>query len=95
MASPVPTPEFPMHRTCPFSAPAEYRELRDTQPVAQVSLWDGRSAWLLTRYDDIRSILRSSSISSQTRRPNFPFLSASDQAAKMQDESLQRMDGPE
>ncbi|SED31332.1 Cytochrome P450 [Rhodococcus koreensis] len=95
MASPVPTPEFPMRRTCPFSAPAEYRELRDTQPVAQVNLWDGRSAWLLTRYDDIRSILRSSSISSQTRRPNFPFLSASDQAAKMQDESLQRMDGPE
>ncbi|TQC46108.1 cytochrome P450 [Rhodococcus sp. WS4] len=95
MASPVPAPEFPMQRSCPFSAPAEYGELRSTQPVAPVRLWDGRSAWLLTRYEDIRTVLRSSSLSAQTKRPNFPFLSESDQAAKMQDESLQRMDGPD
>ncbi len=95
MASPVPAPEFPMQRSCPFSAPAEYGELRSTQPVAPVRLWDGRSAWLLTRYEDIRTVLRSSSLSAQTKRPNFPFLSESDQAAKTQDESLQRMDGPD
>lgn len=95
MASPVTAHEFPMQRKCPFSAPAEFQELRNTEPIAPVRLWDGRSAWLLTRYEDIRSILRSSAISSQPRRPNFPFLSEADQAAKMQDESLQRMDGPE
>lgn len=98
MASHVPAselPKFPMQRRCPFQVPAEYEELRDTNPVAQVQLWDNRSASLLTRYEDIRAVLRSPAISADPKRPNFPFLSEAEQAGKTQDGSFQRMDGAE
>jgi cytochrome P450 len=98
MASSVPAselPKYPMQRRCPFQVPAEYEELRKTDPVAQVELWDNRSASLLTRYEDIRSVLRSPALSANPNRPNFPFLSESEQIVKTQDGSFQRMDGAE
>ncbi len=95
MAPSGPAPEFPMQRRCPFEVPAEYADLRKTQPITRVNLWDGGSAWLLTRYEDIRTVLRSSALSAQPTRPNYPFLSEADRAAKVHDGSFQRMDGVE
>lgn len=34
-----------------------YARLREEEPVAQVTLPDGRAAWLLTRYDDVMEVL--------------------------------------
>jgi len=35
-----------------------YRRLRDSAPVSRVRLPDGRWAWLITRYDDVASVLK-------------------------------------
>lgn len=67
-------PYFPMRRTCPFSPPPEYAELRRTAPVAKVSLPNGQDAWVVTRYDDVRELLNDPRISSDRTRPGYPFL---------------------
>lgn len=43
----------PALRANPFPA---YARLRETEPVARVTLPDGRQAWLVTRYDDVAAI---------------------------------------
>jgi cytochrome P450 len=50
-------PAYPMARTCPFDPPAELAQLRAQKPVSRVRLWDGTSPWLVTRYEDVRSLL--------------------------------------
>ena len=35
-----------------------YAQLRSTAPVRRVTLPDGRSVWLVTRYDDVASVLK-------------------------------------
>jgi cytochrome P450 len=35
-----------------------YKRLRDTAPVCPVSLPDGRTAWLVTRYEDVLGVLK-------------------------------------
>jgi cytochrome P450 len=44
-------------RTCPFDPPDILSELRAAEQLAKVSLWDGRQAWLVTRYSDARFVL--------------------------------------
>ncbi len=70
----------PMPRTCPFSPPAEYTELREHAPVSRVTLPSGETAWALTRHEDIRAMLTDPRFSSDRRHPRFPLLVASRQA---------------
>jgi len=86
---------YPMarDRSCPFLPPAEYKELRNKCPVTKVSLYDGREAWLFTRYDDVRSVLAHPAASSETLADDFPFLGAGDRVAK-REQSFQRWDDP-
>lgn len=44
----------PAHKANPFRL---YAELRDAAPVQRIKLPFGQSAWLVTRYDDVESIL--------------------------------------
>jgi hypothetical protein len=46
---------YPPPRTHPLHPPSEYGWLRECEPVARVRLADGRDAWLITRYDDVRA----------------------------------------
>jgi cytochrome P450 len=60
----LPLPPSPsMYRPAPALA-----EIRDRQPVARVSLPDGRQAWLATGHAEVRQVLVERS-SSSTRRP--------------------------
>ncbi|MGW1793045.1 cytochrome P450 [Streptomyces tubercidicus] len=52
-----PTKTQPTVRSCPFDPPAEYRTLREQEPVAPMTFPDGAAGWLVTRYDDVRTVL--------------------------------------
>jgi cytochrome P450 len=67
-------PSFPMRRTCPFGPPPEYELLRSTRPVTKVRLAGGGTAWIVSRYADVRAILTDPRISSDRTKPGFPFL---------------------
>lgn len=55
---PLPDPlTFPVHRSCPFDPPEEYRRLRAERPVSRLRLPGGRVGWLVTRYDDVRAVV--------------------------------------
>jgi cytochrome P450 len=69
-----PLAALPMPRTCPFSPPAGYAQLRESAPVSRVSLPSGATAWALTRHQDIRAMLTDPRFSSDRSHPGFPTL---------------------
>jgi cytochrome P450 len=66
---------FPLERTgCPMDPAPGYAELRETEPVSKVRLkFNGREAWLLTRYDDMRKMLKDPRFSSNMAHPAYPL----------------------
>jgi cytochrome P450 len=87
---------FPMPRRCPFGPPEEYERMRTEEPVARVRLRDGGTAWLVTRYDDVRQVLTSPAFSSDIRRPGMPAVSPEIVAvARRQQPPFVRLDPPE
>ncbi|MFD7657833.1 cytochrome P450 [Actinosynnema sp. NPDC059797] len=67
--------DYPLPRRPGFDPPAEFAALRDTAPVCPVSLRHGQEALLITRYDDVRAVLRDHGrFSSDPARPGFPQL---------------------
>ncbi|WP_086820058.1 cytochrome P450 [Allokutzneria sp. NRRL B-24872] len=68
-------PKFPMPRCPGFDPPAEYERLRAELPVAPVRLRHGQTAWLITRYADVRRVLSDPArFSSDPAKPGFPQL---------------------
>jgi cytochrome P450 len=63
---------LPIRRTSPFDPPVCYADLRATAPVKRVTLQNGRSAWLVARYADVRVALKDPKLSSDPRRMGFP-----------------------
>jgi cytochrome P450 len=89
------TPTYPMRRGCPFDPPAELAQLRAEKPISRVGLWDGSSPWLVTRYDDVRSLLADPRVSVDIDRPGYPATSASILARRKSSRSFIAMDDPE
>jgi cytochrome P450 len=57
----------------PLDPPPEYARLRQEAPISRVSMWGGRAtAWLVTRWEDARTVLSSPGFSAQSSRPGFP-----------------------
>ncbi|MFC0625575.1 cytochrome P450 [Kribbella deserti] len=52
-----PMREYPFESDRPLAPPAEWAELRETCPVADVRLVSGDTAVVLTRYDDVKTVL--------------------------------------
>ena len=50
--SPAEPVAFPQDRTCPYHPPAGYRPLREDRPLSRVSLFDGRTVWVVTGHGD-------------------------------------------
>jgi cytochrome P450 len=58
---------FPAPWSCPFSAPAEYMQLRETAGLHKVTIWDGSQHWLANRHADIRAVLGNPALSADVR----------------------------
>ncbi|MEV0701941.1 cytochrome P450 [Saccharopolyspora sp. NPDC050389] len=73
-------PAFPMARPpgCPLDPPAEYGRMRAEAPVAPAILPDGSRTWLISRYADVRAVLRDPRVSADLRKPGFPIISAAE-----------------
>ncbi|MFC8827363.1 cytochrome P450 [Streptomyces sp. NPDC057137] len=57
----------------PLDPPSQYAGLRQEAPISRVSVWAGRpTPWLVTRWEDARTVLASSGVSSLSTRPGFP-----------------------
>ncbi|MFP3991438.1 cytochrome P450 [Streptomyces sp. E11-3] len=82
---------WPMPRTCPYSPPDAYAQLRKGAPV-KVRIRTG-DAWLVTRYEDVRKVLTDPSFSSDDTLPGFPVRIQLPPAPRVM--SFTRMDGPE
>jgi cytochrome P450 len=63
---------LPMRRSSPFDPPAEYRLLREEEPVSRLAFPDGKVGWLLTRHQDVRALLADDRFSSDRRRVSSP-----------------------
>jgi cytochrome P450 len=62
------TPQaFPIERAaeCPFDPPPGYAALRDDDSVAKAACPSGIDAWVVTRYEDVRTLLRDPRLSSR------------------------------
>lgn len=71
-------PAFPMERDarCPFDPPPELKLLQEEAPVTKVQIWNGSTAWLITRYADVRMVLRDPRFSANPATPGYPPMSA-------------------
>ncbi|MFB7908749.1 cytochrome P450 [Kitasatospora sp. NPDC056076] len=57
MSEERPTIAYPVVRTDPARPPEEYARLRREQPVCPITLATGDPAYLVTRYEDVRTVL--------------------------------------
>lgn len=69
--------DYPFHRSSAVEVPAVYAELRDKCPVAHVRLPSGDEGYVVTRYDDVRTVLADARFSrAATISPDAPQLTA-------------------
>ncbi|MER6796267.1 cytochrome P450, partial [Amycolatopsis mediterranei] len=89
--------EFPMARTCPFAPPPAYEEIREEEPVSRVRLPDRRWAWVVSRHEDVRTMLKDRRFSADRQHPDFPQLVKGGAASRRPDDerTLIEMDAPE
>ena len=90
-------PVWPFRRApdAPLNPPPRLAELRSECPVSQVELWDGSRAWLATRYDDVKTLLRNPGLSSDTSLDGFPQSNETLKAARGAQKTFNRLDPPQ
>ncbi|WP_328924163.1 cytochrome P450 [Streptomyces sp. NBC_00190] len=66
------TVAFPQDRTCPYHPPAAYEPLRESRPLSRVTLFDGRSVWVVTGHAEARALLADGRLSADRRNAAFP-----------------------
>ncbi|WP_414826096.1 cytochrome P450 [Streptomyces anthocyanicus] len=86
---------FPQDRTCPYQPPAAYDPLRTARPLARVTLFDGRPAWLVTGHAAARRLLADQRLSADRTRDGFPATSARLAAVRGRRTALLGVDDPE
>jgi cytochrome P450 len=71
-------PSFPMPRAagCPFDPPPVLRSMQQNARLGRVRIWNGATAWVVTRYADQRALLSDPRVSADVTRPGFPAMSA-------------------
>jgi cytochrome P450 len=93
-ASSAETPDYPRARAagCPFDPPPA---LREQAGIRRVKLWDESTPWLVTGYEDQRSLLADPRVSADNKRPGYPQQSAAIKARRNKSGSFISMDDPE
>ena len=92
--NPEQPPRFPFQRGDPMHPPSEYAHARATRPIFPVTLWDGRRAWLLTRYEDVRAVVTDRRFSGEFAHPDFPAVTAARIVVDKQERAFVGMDNP-
>jgi len=88
--------DFPFQRRGnPLNPPPEYARLRAEQPLAKVTLWDGSTAWIATRWEDVRAILGSPHFSVDPFRPGYPSISPARAVQARSRQAFINMDDPD
>jgi cytochrome P450 len=82
-----------MVRESPFDPPPEILRLLSEQPTSRVTLYSGQQAWLVTRYEDVRTLLTNPAVSADVRKPGYPVVSEA--LAHFTEGLLNHMDSPE
>ncbi|MFJ5925515.1 cytochrome P450 [Kitasatospora sp. NPDC092948] len=85
----------PREETCPFAPPPAYQQARRDEPISRIALYDGASAWLVTRHEDVRAILADKRFSSDPVNPGFPFLTEAARQFLTLKPTFIRLDDPE
>ncbi|MEU8047991.1 cytochrome P450 [Micromonospora echinofusca] len=67
---------YPAPRTEPLRPPPQYARWREEGPLTPVVLPSGVAAWLVTRYEDVRRLLRDPRLSSDSAREGYPRFGA-------------------
>ena len=90
-------PDFPMPRAagCPFDPAPQLRQLQAEAPVTRVQWWDGSTPWLVTRYDDQRTLFNDPRISADSANPHFPASSPGFRESQKHGRPFIKMDDPE
>lgn len=86
---------FPQDRTCPYQPPAAYDPLRASRPLARVTLYDGRPAWLVTGHALARDLLTDPRLSSDRTRAGFPITTPRFAGIRDRTTALVGVDDPE
>ncbi|MEV6654400.1 cytochrome P450 [Streptomyces sp. NPDC051219] len=86
---------FPIQRTLPFDPPAEISDLREHDSIAQVELFDGKLAWLITRFDDVAAVCTNPAFSSDTTKDGYPEVFQGRTRKEDKEKSLISMDPPD
>ncbi|WP_250300316.1 cytochrome P450 [Streptomyces sp. A 4/2] len=94
---PTAAPAFTTRRAsgCPFDPPPEMSRLQEAEPLSRVTLWNGEQAWFVTRHADQVALLRDERISADNQRPNYPSVSAGNEATRAHNRTFITMDEPE
>lgn len=88
-------PTFPFARTHALHPPPASAALRRTQPVSKVRLWNGEQAWLLTRYEDVRTAFADERLSADATRPGYPHVTPASAVGRAMLPNFMVMDDPE
>ncbi|WP_395310671.1 cytochrome P450 [Mycobacterium sp. AMU20-3851] len=68
----VDIPDYPMERDlrCPFAPPPQM--LGNAKGLSRVKIWNGDTPWLITGYEEARTLFADSRVSVDDRRSGFP-----------------------
>jgi cytochrome P450 len=90
-------PRVPVKRRdgCPFSLPAELERLQSECPVSRVSIWNDTQPWLVTRYEDVRTVLTDPRFGANGRAPGYPSESAAMAEHRKSEPMMLVVDPPE
>ncbi|MER5748735.1 cytochrome P450 [Streptomyces sp. NPDC002088] len=86
---------FPQDRSCPYHPPTAYDPLRADRPLARVTLYDGRQAWLVTGHGLARTLLADPRLSTDRTRPGFPATTPRFAAVRDRRTALLGVDDPQ
>lgn len=64
---------FPQDRTCPYHPPTAYDPLRAGRPLSRVTLFDGRSVWVVSGHAEARALLSDRRLSADRQNAAFPL----------------------